>query len=773
MHVTVTVTIHDEASVAEMRLSVVNNEQFILTSIYFPYIWGLGPIGNNGDDDSLLYPSGDGILIHNPASHMHNLPYLGGIYPGSISVQMMCYYDKDEAGLYLATYDTEGHPKLVNFGSGSWEGMNHLTASYTFLFPEYPGNDFSMEYDAIVGTFNGDWYEAASMYRDWAETTPFVSAGKVYEEKDTPSWYATTSIVQLLNRDNPFIEVLSLAEIVDITREYSEYTGLDTTVLIIGWERNGAWVGPYYYPPVEGEQAFRDAMDSLVSDGNHGFTYISGSAWRITRKDIGYANYELFNSTGLPWVALNKTGQPTYDLFYASLGWHTARMDPMTDFWHTIVVENALESVRLGVDMVQVDEFPIGALYPCYNDSHGHPVGYSKYISHAYRSILADIRSQGRMLNPAFIMSIEEPCEFYIPYIDTYVSRDNAPEALLYSGIVDSYGESVEFISLFLYVYHEYVTAFAESTSMDNYHASLYYNQMARSFARACASGEIVKAGGTTANQRNEPLFELFKRTATATVTYANDYLIKGVPLIPPEITVPMKRIDWFNWYADRLGTPIYEPAVMHSAWRADDDSFGLVFVNWAEESVRFDMEFPNYGDVGDRYSIILTTNGESTVASYNATLPYEIYLVLEQNDVVLVEAVSVIDNLPPNVPAISGPSSGTVNTDYTYSAHATEPDDDFIFYMFEWGDGTASDWIGPFNPAEICTANHSWNESKTFEIRVKAKDEHGAESDWSDPLPVSIPKIYDKPLWALIEKLFDWLEQLFEKEVQLGIIKS
>lgn len=760
MHATVLVTVQNDASVAEMRLSVTNNEQFTLTTIYFPYIWGLGTIGSDSDDDTLLYPAGDGILFHNPAGHMGSPFPTDGIYPGSLSMQMMCYYDRDEAGLYMATYDTEGNPKRMNFASGEWGGTPHLMASYTLLFPQYPGNDFSMEYDVVVGTFNGDWYEAASMYRAWAETAPFTSAGKVYEGKDIPEWYASTSIIQLLNRDGPTIEIMPLADIVDVTREYSDYTGLDTTALIIGWEQNGAWVSPYYYPPIEGEDAFRDAMAALSHDGNHGFIYISGSAWRITRDDIGYEGYELFNSTGLPWVALDENGQPTYDLFYETLGWHTARMDPMTDFWHTTVVENALEGVRLGVDVVQVDEFPIGAIYPCYNASHGHPVGYSRNISHAYRAILADIRSQGRGINPDFIMSIEEPCEFYIPYIDTYVSRDNAPEALLYGSIVDAYGESVEFIPLFSHVYHEYVTAFAEGTTMDNYHAALYYNQMARSFARACTSGEIVKAGGATSDMRNEDLFELFKHTAGATATYANEYLIRGEPLVPPEITVPMKRIDWFNWYTNQSGTPIYEPAVTHSAWRADDGSLGLVFVNWATENVSFDVEFPSYGSTGESYSIILTRNGESVVVDYNTTLPQVFNLSLAQNDVVLLEATGVIENLPPNKPLIAGPSSGKVNTNYIYTAHATEPDGDTISYMFDWGDGTMSDWMGPYGPSDSCVANHSWSESGTYGIRVRAKDEHGAESEWSDPLPVTMPRIFPFNLFIL-ERIYGLLQCL------------
>jgi len=169
-------------------------------------------------------------------------------------------------------------------------------------------------------------------------------------------------------------------------------------------------------------------------------------------------------------------------------------------------------------------------------------------------------------------------------------------------------------------------------------------------------------------------------------------------------------------------------------------------------------VEFPNYGDAGERYSIILTRNGESTVMYYNTTLPQVFNLSLEQNDVVLLEAVAVIENLPPNVPAISGPSNGKVNTDYTYSVQATEPDGDHILYMFDWGDGTTSDWIGPFDPSETCTANHSWSESKTYEIRAKAKDDKGAESEWSDPLPVSIPLMYQ----TLLEKIMVWILQLF-----------
>ncbi|MEE9441024.1 MAG: hypothetical protein V3V27_03730, partial [Candidatus Thermoplasmatota archaeon] len=36
--------------------------------------------------------------------------------------------------------------------------------------------------------------------------------------------------------------------------------------------------------------------------------------------------------------------------------------------------------------------------------------------------------------------------------------------------------------------------------------------------------------------------------------------------------------------------------------------------------------------------------------------------------------------------------------------------------------------------------AMHAWDEKGTYDIRVKAKDTKGNESDWSDPLVVSMP---------------------------------
>jgi hypothetical protein len=107
-------------------------------------------------------------------------------------------------------------------------------------------------------------------------------------------------------------------------------------------------------------------------------------------------------------------------------------------------------------------------------------------------------------------------------------------------------------------------------------------------------------------------------------------------------------------------------------------------------------------------------------------------------------------ENIPPDRPSTpSGPVSGKVGYSYTYSTSTTDADGDQIYYLFDWGDGTYSGWEGPYLSGETASATHAWNVEGTYPIRVKAKDDpngdgdlsDGTESNWSDPLSVTIPR--------------------------------
>jgi hypothetical protein len=94
---------------------------------------------------------------------------------------------------------------------------------------------------------------------------------------------------------------------------------------------------------------------------------------------------------------------------------------------------------------------------------------------------------------------------------------------------------------------------------------------------------------------------------------------------------------------------------------------------------------------------------------------------------------------LKPGRPA--GPTNGKPGIEYTFETVSTDPYDKQILYMWSWGNENYSDWLGPLNSGEQCITSYVWNEKGTYEIKVKAKNVDGAESDWSDPLSISVSK--------------------------------
>lgn len=116
----------------------------------------------------------------------------------------------------------------------------------------------------------------------------------------------------------------------------------------------------------------------------------------------------------------------------------------------------------------------------------------------------------------------------------------------------------------------------------------------------------------------------------------------------------------------------------------------------------------------------------------------------------------------PPATPgAPSGPTSGVINTEYTYTASTTDPNGDDLYYMFDWDDGTTSGWVGPFSSGATASAKKTWTQQGSFEVKVAAKDDHGKLSDWSNPLPVSIPRNH-LPVFNLMQQILERFPNAF-----------
>jgi len=115
--------------------------------------------------------------------------------------------------------------------------------------------------------------------------------------------------------------------------------------------------------------------------------------------------------------------------------------------------------------------------------------------------------------------------------------------------------------------------------------------------------------------------------------------------------------------------------------------------------------------------------------------------------------------NEAPETPdAPTGQSVGELEEKYDFSVVTSDADDDSIYYMFDWDDGSESEWIGPYDSGEIIQATKSWDTEGIYEINVKAKDNYGTESEWSSEfvISISLPSlITDSPTSVVEEDAF------------------
>ena len=120
---------------------------------------------------------------------------------------------------------------------------------------------------------------------------------------------------------------------------------------------------------------------------------------------------------------------------------------------------------------------------------------------------------------------------------------------------------------------------------------------------------------------------------------------------------------------------------------------------------------------------------------------------------------VSDYENERPNKPEKpKSRSKRGPGKEYNFLSSATDPNGEQLFYIWDWDDGNYSYWLGPYNSGDTSGATYSWEEKGEYFIRVKVKDIHGGESDWSEPLSVTIPRVKH------FNFNFNFLDWLFER---------
>jgi len=95
--------------------------------------------------------------------------------------------------------------------------------------------------------------------------------------------------------------------------------------------------------------------------------------------------------------------------------------------------------------------------------------------------------------------------------------------------------------------------------------------------------------------------------------------------------------------------------------------------------------------------------------------------------------------NNPPETPDKPiGPTEGDTNIEYIFSTQTVDHDSQQIYYLWYWGN-EMGEWMGPYESGETIQTAHTWTVNGTYDVKVKAKDNNDAMSNWSDPLIITI----------------------------------
>ncbi len=200
----------------------------------------------------------------------------------------------------------------------------------------------------------------------------------------------------------------------------------------------------------------------------------------------------------------------------------------------------------------------------------------------------------------------------------------------------------------------------------------------------------------------------------------------------PPYFNNRMKdnRVNankWMHGFAEDLSE---SGRVVLMSCSEDEVSYGSIFSKCLIEALT------GYGDANEDDLVSAEEAFEYVIENLNEPYMHPTIYDGYPGELQLTEV-----ELPPSNPVTpTGQVLGDTNTTYNYSTVSTDPEGGKISYGWDWnGDFIVDEWTDPFDSNTTVNISHSWNIEGTYNLRVKAKDEGGVLSDWSNHTVVMI----------------------------------
>ena len=260
------------------RIAVTNRSNQGLVAIDYPRLSCPPQLGDRSEDDRLLYPQHEGVLLCDPAQNMKPGAMLAKAYPGSASAQLMYFFDA-AGGLYCGVEDIGGGTKTPQITRQS----NRLDITWRHEFSSDRLGRAELAYDVVVSAGGPTWQDGADIYRDWAEeNAPWCE--KTIRASAAPDWLQQVNVFlnYTVETEGEFANAKHVAEWFGL---YREFFGVPIVACAFGWEKHGSWIGPDYFPPRGGEGYYRELTRLLAEQSGHMHVFTSGFRWGVRKTD--------------------------------------------------------------------------------------------------------------------------------------------------------------------------------------------------------------------------------------------------------------------------------------------------------------------------------------------------------------------------------------------------------------------------------------------------------------------------------------------------------
>ncbi|MDR2756857.1 MAG: DUF6259 domain-containing protein [Planctomycetaceae bacterium] len=525
-----------------------------------------------------FYPQSSGIVVNNPFNE--NDIHWNGRYPGGWSSMpwFTVWNDADEkskqVGLYVAAHDVNGTTKELSFHSDFQTETVQISEEYPAENLGQPNSCFA-PCRIVLESYQGDWFDAALMYRDWVRReSAWYPRTKITAEgrTDTPLWMRELAIWSQHWQSEP-------SKMPDELRKFQIPFGVPVAVHWYGWHKNPFDNDyPHYFPTQNG---FKAAV-AEIQKGNDLFVmpYINGRLW--DRRDRGLEDY-LFTKEALTGVTKKEDGSFEFET-YGSQESDGSKVElgvmcPSSDVWKNKLRELIVrltgadkskpgDDGNMGVKAVYVDQVAAATPVLCFDVSHGHPLGGGDWWVKSYRNIFEKIRAE---LPKDTMLTTECNAE---PYID------------LFDGYLTWHFQHNNEVPAFAAVYGGAIQMFGRHYGDGPDHVIATKIKIAESFV----FGEQI--GWISPHVVNEPQKYEFLKKIVALRYQFREFFYKGEMARPPKLHGNMPRItaDWrFGGYPTIVTTDI----VRTGAWRIPSQKKAiLLFANFSDQSLENRLEF-------------------------------------------------------------------------------------------------------------------------------------------------------------------------------------